>query len=713
MRERPLVYLVPPMAAALYAAVCLELPVQLHIIAPIAFLLVLAAVFLRRRKCLLNVFAVLAAAALALTGFAVFRDLRVVPIRALAGETQEITAAALRDAEVYDTDQRVLLSAETADGRRFRLRCYLPETEPPLLAGDRVRVMAALYVPDTLGGFDRAAYQASEGCYIAGAYATDEEHNAVQFEVLDSKRDSLRFAPQRIARFCRNAVQRALPEREAGLLTGLLVGGSKNLSDTDQTAFRIAGLSHLVAVSGLHIGFLVGFCTLLFGKRWGTVVSIPLVLLFVPVAGATPSVLRAALMYLTAAGGFLLRRRSGGLNALLMALAVLLLVNPYAIASVGLQLSFASTLGLILFAGKLQHALEKPFAGAPKLVHKALAVITSALSCTVCATIFTVPILLTSFGAVSVLSPISNLMTVGVTSLCFVGGFVLCVAAAVCPALVPMLAGLVRPLISYLLWSANIIADLGFGTLHPNNTFGLAALSIVFAALLVWLTAGKHVKWKAVLPCGSGQAILLSDTEHAMLIDCGSYRNAARQVREWLRWNGLKRLDTVVLTAVDQGHARNLPELMETVEVGELLMPAGCQERRTNADLLSFVHEREAQEVSEPVTLTNPIAPVELFPITEGKLAVSIADEVLILHSPTEKQLSAYLEQNTLPAAAELVLSANHLSSGESMAQYAEAAGAQHIIIAASSEKGLRSHKGLDVQSTYKEGEIARQFKKE
>lgn len=47
------------------------------------------------------------------------------------------------------------------------------------------------------------------------------------------------------------------------------------------------------------------------------------------------------------------------------------------------------------------------------------------------------------------------------------------------------------------------------------------------------------------------------------------------------------------------------------------------------------------------------------------------------------------------------------------MAQYAEAAGAQHIIIAASSEKGLRSHKGLDVQSTYREGEIARQFKKE
>ena len=100
-----------------------------------------------------------------------------------------------------------------------------------------------------------------------------------------------------------------------------------------------------------------------------------------------------------------------------------------------------------------------------------------------------------------------------------------------------------------------------------------------------------------------------------------------------------------MLTAVDQGHTRNLPELMETVEVGELLMPAGCQERRTNADLLHFVHEREAQEVGEPVTLTNPIAPVELFSDHRGKTGRKHTDEVLILHSPTEKQLSAYLNK--------------------------------------------------------------------
>lgn len=80
----------------------------------------------------------------------------------------------------------------------------------------------------------------------------------------------------------------------------------------------------------------------------------------------------------------------------------------------------------------------------------------------------------------------------------------------------------------------------------------------------------------------AGQAILLSDTEHAMLIDCGSYRTLRVRCASGCA-ECLKRLDTVVLTAVDQGHARNLPELMETVEVGELLMPAGCQERGANA----------------------------------------------------------------------------------------------------------------------------------
>ena len=124
----------------------------------------------------------------------------------------------------------------------------------------------------------------------------------------------------------------ALPEREAGLLTGLLIGDKTGITDADTTSLRIAGLSHLVAVSGLHVGFLVAFCYLLFGRRIGTYLSIPLILLFVPIAGASPSVIRAAVMYLIAAGAFVAKREADTLNSLFAALLLLLIQNPYAIA---------------------------------------------------------------------------------------------------------------------------------------------------------------------------------------------------------------------------------------------------------------------------------------------------------------------------------------------------------------------------------------------
>lgn len=75
-------------------------------------------------------------------------------------------------------------------------------------------------------------------------------------------------------------------------------------------------------------------------------------------------------MYLIAAGAFLTRREANSLNSLFAALGLLLLVNPYAIASLSLQLSFAATLGLILLSGRMQRRLMRPFAKAPKTRRK-------------------------------------------------------------------------------------------------------------------------------------------------------------------------------------------------------------------------------------------------------------------------------------------------------------------------------------------------------
>ena len=747
MLERPLIYLVPAAAAALYCAVCLETAPGLHLsLLLLSIFLAAAGAFIRRER-LFTVMCMLAAASFAFSGFAAYRMIRVEPVRELAGRHAEITATVLQDPDIYEDSQRAELSVDQSGflPGSFRMLCYLPLTEEPLLAGDQIQVNVGFYLPTATEGFDRAAYQASNGWYIAASCTEDENDEPVSFSVIERQGDGLRWLPQRIARFCKQAALDTLPAREAGLQNGLLVGDTTALPEDDILAFQISGLSHMVAVSGMHIAFLVAFCYLLFGRRIGTWVSIPMILFFVPIAGATPSVIRAAVMYLIAAGAFIIRRETNSLNSLMAALALLLLLNPYSIASLSLQLSFAATLGLILLSSRMQNRMMRPFANRSKPVKKLASAVVGAISCTVSATIFTTPILLTSFGSVSMLSLVSNLLIVGVTAISFIGGIVLCVTAAVLPAAAPAAAGLLKPFLDYILWVANFVADIPLGLVNWGDAFGLAAVAVLFGAVLLWLLGGKHIKWRFVLPavcvlivgitaagsfyhqqryrvtyltCGSGQAILVSDTDrHVTLIDCagdGGYRDAAASVREWMRWNGCTRIDTLILTAVDRGHARDLPALLEQTEVDELLIPAGCRETKYNAELLALVKKSGAQEVSAEQTVSVGSVTLTVFPITDGKLGVQISDDVLVLHSATQKQLDGFLaSQPDPPAAPEVVLAENNLEDAELLAHALDAVQAERLVVQAAFRDIADEYAGRPVESPYLTGEIVRQFEKE
>ena len=675
MLERPLIYLVPPAAAALYCAVCLDAAPGPHLS------LLLLAVFLIAAGALVHharpfaVCCMLAAASFAFSGFAVYRINVVEPVRELAGQNKEITATVLQDPDIYEDSQRAELSVDDAEWLpgSFRMQCYLPLTDEPLLAGDRIKVNVGFYIPSATEGFDRAAYQASNGWYIAGSYTANDDDEPVSFSVTAQEGDGLRWLPQRIARFCKQACLDLLPEREGGLLSGLLIGDTATLPDDDTLAFQISGLSHMVAVSGMHVAFLVAFCYLLFGRRIGTWASIPLILFFVPIAGATPSVIRAAVMYLIAAGAFIIRRETSSVNSLLAALALLLFINPYSIASLSLQLSFAATLGLILLSTRMQRRMMRPFSSLPKPAKKLANAVSSAISCTVSATIFTTPILLTSFGSVSMLSLVSNLLIVGVTAITFIGGIILCIAAAVMPAAAPVIAfcaaaiPVVYPVGGKLccrypgwtdqlgrcvwccsdcdaIWHCVALAACRKGIFHGD----LHCLqSVYWLSALQWPghTITVLVIRSPICPVVSGQAILVSDTDrNVTLIDCagdGGYRNAAASVREWMRWNGCTDIDTLILTAVNRGHARDLPELLERTEVGQILIPAGCEENKYNTDLLALARASAAQEISTVQTVYNGDVAVHLFPVADGKLGVQIADKILVLHSATQKQLAA------------------------------------------------------------------------
>lgn len=744
MFERPLVYLVPAAATAVFAAVCLDVSLAPSLTLTCAAVFLALAGTLTAHRLPFTLCCMLTAAAIALTGVTVYQRIFVNPVRELNGKHAEIIATVLEDATVYEDSQRARLRVDENDVLpcSFKTYCYLPLTETPLHAGDRIKVNVGFYLPSDTEGFDRAAYQASDGCFIAASYTQTEDDLPVSFAVTQTDNPSPRWLPARIARFCKQAVRESLPERESGLLTGLLIGDKTGIDDADTISLRIAGLSHLVAVSGLHVGFLVAFCYLLLGRRLGAYCSVPLVLLFIPIAGASPSVIRAAIMYLITAGAFFAKREADTLNSLFIALAVLLLFNPYAIAGLSLQLSFAATLGLVLFAGTMQSKLLRPCRKLPKLVRKLAAVIAGAISCTICATIFTAPILLSSFGYISILSILSNLAVIGVTAVAFIGGFLLCIACAVCPPAVPIFATICKPPLDYLLWISERISALPFGLVNWSDGFGLAALAVCGITVLLWLLAGKYIKWQytlpivcllligfssasayqyrhsyrvTYLPCGSGQAILVADARHAALIDCagdGGYRNAAELISEWMRMNGVTRIDTLILTAVDKGHARDLPALLEHVSVDQILIPSGCKETKNNVELLALCDTHSAQQITETQTVFAGTVPLTIFPVTDGKLGVEIADEILVLHSPTQKQLAAFLENATVTAP-EIVLSERNLEDEELLQQALTQLQAKRLVVQAGFTDLPSQYFGIPIESPYRVGELTRQNKKE
>ena len=747
MFERPLIYLVPAAAAALYCAVCLEYTISLTAALLLLALFLFAAGAAVYHKRLCTVFCMLAAASFALVGLNVYHAVVVEPIRTLASRHAEITATVLEDAAVYDDSQRAKLVVDDNDvlPGSFRMFCYLPLTEQPLHAGDRIKANVGFYLPKQIDGFDRAAYQAADRCFIAASYTEDDNDQPVSFSVLQQNNRALRWMPQRIARFCREAVNTHLPSRQAGLLNGLLLGDKSGLSDADALALRIAGLSHLVAVSGLHIGFLVGFCFLLFGRKLGTYLSIPLIVLFVPIAGATPSVLRAAIMYLIAAGAFVLKKESGSLNSLFFALGLLLILNPYSIASLSLQLSFAATLGLILLSGRMQRKLTKPFANAPKLVRRMGSVVAGALSCTVSATICTTPILLSSFGYVSMLSLLSNLLVVGVTAVCFIGGFLLCIISGLLPAAAAVLSTLLQPFLNYILWIAERISDIPFGLISWGDSYGVAVLVILFAVVLLWLVAGRQIRWRWILPCvglltvglsaagvydrsqhytvtylpcGARQAVIVADSkQHMTLIDCagdGGYRDAASLIQEWMQWNNFTQIDRLILTAVDKGHARSLPVLLQNIPVNEVVIPAGCRETKHNTALLAAARQNGAKEIAAAQAFENNGVSIIVFPVTDGKLGVQIGREVLILHSPTQKQLAAFWASVPVPPqASEVVLSQRNLEDAALLQQTLAQTNAKRILLQAGSDDIAIEYNGIPAESPFLTGEIERRFKKE
>ena len=442
--------------------------------------------------------------------------------------------------------------------------------------------------------------------------------------------DALRWLPQRAGKAFREKVAAIWDDpRVSGFLTAELTGDKSAMDDGDYLAMQETGLAHLFAVSGLHCAFLVTLLALLISRRQRLLcaVTIPLLLFYMVMVGMSPSVVRACIMQIFLLIAPLFRRGSDPLTSLAAALLVILLCNPFAAASVSLQLSFSATLGMVLLSPRLYKLLTGWYKGKCRPLRAALCFVAANLSATLSAVVFTAPLTAWYFRIFVLVAPLSSLLAVPAAGWSFMAAFVMVLLGFVWLPLASLLGWISWALVRYILWIANGMMSWRYHAVYFTNPYLIywllflyaafigcaatpdgkrkyllaSALSVLTLTAAIWVNRQDYqygVLTALTLDVGQGESVILTSGGETALVDCGSsnsYKDPGGLAADTLHSMGVRELSAVVVTHYHADHTNGLYEVLRRIPVQTIYLPDIEDEYGVRERLVSLAEEKGAQ----------------------------------------------------------------------------------------------------------------------
>lgn len=383
-----------------------------------------------------------------------------------------------RSLRVRVSAEQVRLPGETIpDEVKGDLLAILPRY-PEFDVGTRLVLSGTLTAPPNLSSFDYAAYLARQGIRSYTTFPAVKTLSQTDYSFMEALVSKVRPG-------VKAALQRAIPEPEAALTVGVVTGDRTQIADDIQISFRRSGIIHILAISGQNIAIMIGTVWLFFGasQRRMTVltffIATLLIVIYTLFTGATPAVVRAAVMGAILLLAPLVNRRFDPIAALALAATVMLMVDPDLLLDVGFQLSCAAMLGISLLASPL-FALTRRIR-IPKVLGLPVSV-------SIAAQATTLPLIALYFGQVSTVAlPVTLITAVALPPLMITG-----IAAGVCGAIFAPLAvpfGLLAwPFAAWIIWWAQAWAALPWSSLGTDNLNPIWMVAYyAFLGAIIWL----------------------------------------------------------------------------------------------------------------------------------------------------------------------------------------------------------------------------------
>ena len=471
-----------------------------------------------------------------------------------------------------------------------------PEEGGAFAYGDTVTVSGKAYVgkkPQNFGERDFRLYAMGKGI-SAFLYpkAEDVEITGHTFSF---------FRPKDAAFFLRHKAQNALSGRISadaeGFLRAYLTGDESLLSPESHEALKVAGLSHVVAVSGMHLNMLVGAFMVLFGilKIRKRLFSVAFYVVFtwfcVLFTGAGTSVLRAALMLSVFFFADFVKRDNDSLTSLAFAAFSLCAASPGTFFDVGFQLSCASTLTILLFGDAFRTCLHF----LPRFLQNEISLFWAA-------SIGFIPVMAVQFGSFCTVGILANLLVSPLLSPVLIVGFLGIFLAGI-PVLSDIVFFLLDKSVGYILGAAKWCASIPSATVSlkvPGFLFLVgymlfvcalfllfgkkarksALVTILALSLFIIETVGvileKEVTSVTFLSVGHGDCAVITGRDGTILIDSGGseFTDTAENILiPYLARQGIGKIDAAFLTHYHIDHGGALLKLMERGMIGTLYLP--------------------------------------------------------------------------------------------------------------------------------------------
>jgi competence protein ComEC len=509
----------------------------------------------------------------------------------------------MRAGSKFSLDSKVMLTIY--DSKSLRVFSY----------GDILRVNGVLSIPTDAfneGGFDYSSYLKTKGVYVSTFVLPNQVEQLKEGGSVGIIQDFV-FC---IRKFILDSNKKYLPLEEGALLSGIVLGERSDFTDKMDEDFLRTGLSHIVAVSGMHVAiFLLGiayfFGFLGVGKVIQKFFSIFAIILFILITGASPSVIRAGVMAIIFLLSYTLSREKDALTSLFAAGLVVLVYNPVFLFHAGFQLSFLATFALIIFHPIINKKLER----IPSFLR---GIVTASVS----AQIGTLPIAAIHFNGISLVSVVSNILIVPLIFPSLMTGIILYLAILISPFLGFIVSGIVFIPLKIILLLSRLFSSIPFALLKvPSPDISILIIYLLITYLLYNILIenkkSKTIKYVSIflsifimfvfcfqllqsnlleitfINVGQGDATLFQVPGGiSVLVDSGgsasgsSFDVGENIIMPFLLYNGIMSIDMAIVSHYHNDHAEGFLYIMDNMHVSNLLLPLRVENSLSKEELI-------------------------------------------------------------------------------------------------------------------------------